>query len=251
MKIVFIGAGNVATHLAPALQAVGHDIAQIYSRTESNACALAQLLNSKYTTNISEIVEADLYFYTLADHALPTTIQGMKTTTGIHVHTAGSVPMEIFGAKFQKHGVFYPLQTFSKNKKVSFEQIPIFVEANTAETTQTLLSIAKCISEKTFPASSTQRIKIHIAAVFACNFTNYFYTIASELTENEAISFDILHPLIAETAEKIKTIKPYDAQTGPARRNDKTTIENHLKILQDEKLRLIYELISNQIKEKY
>lgn len=251
MRIVFIGAGNVATHLSLALKNKGHDIVQVYSRTKGNAELLASNFGCSFTSDFGDIQPADLYIYALTDSALPTTINSMQSNTGIHVHTAGSVSATVFGNKFEKHGVFYPLQTFSKEKTVSFDTVPLFIEGSDSEVTETLMKLGREISNYCYEADSSKRMKMHISAVFACNFTNYFYLVAQQLIENEGIPFEILKPLIAETATKLNSLTPLEAQTGPARRNDQITIEKHLGEIEDEDLRQLYYEISKNITRQY
>lgn len=251
MKIVVLGAGNVATHLAWAFKENGHDIVQIYSRTQLSAEALALQLDTDFCSSPTLLKEADMYIYALSDNALESVIQQVSISSGIHVHTAGSVHINIFEKKFGNYGVFYPLQTFSKEKEVDFSEIPIFVEGNNEAVTDTLFGLAKNLTQKPFIADSDKRIRLHIAAVFACNFTNYFYTLASDILENQSISFEILQPLILETASKIQSIRPHDAQTGPARRNDTVTMQKQLEMIENEDLKKIYSELSSQIAERY
>jgi predicted short-subunit dehydrogenase-like oxidoreductase (DUF2520 family) len=251
MKIVILGAGNVATHLAWALKDIGHEISQIYSRTQLSAETLAQQLDTDYCSSPALLKQADLYIYALSDNALETIISEVNIRSGIHIHTAGSVDLNIFDAKFDNFGVFYPLQTFSKDKDIDFSEVPIFVEGNNTAVTDTLFELAKSLTNKPFVATSFQRIRLHIAAVFACNFSNYFYTLASDILKSESIPFDIFHPLIQETASKIQTLTPVDAQTGPARRNDTDTMQKHLEMIEDEDLKKIYSDLSARISERY
>lgn len=251
MKIVILGAGNVATHLAWALKEKGYEISQIYSRTIVSAESLAHQIDTDYCTSPTDLKAADMYIYALSDNALESVIQQVNINSGIHVHTAGSLNINIFEKKFRNYGVFYPLQTFSKEKEVDFNKIPIFVEGNNEAVTETLFNLAKSLTKKPFIADSDKRIRLHIAAVFACNFSNYFYTIASDILENQSITFEILQPLILETATKIQFIPPHDAQTGPARRNDTETIQKHLEMIEDEDLKKIYSDLSTKIAERY
>lgn len=251
MKTVILGAGNVATHLAETFQANGHEIVQIYNRTPQSAMALAQRLNTDYCHSLSQLKKADLYIYAISDNALESVIHEMPVISGIHVHTAGSVDINVFGNKFGQFGVFYPLQTFSKDKKVNFEEIPVFVEGNNENVAKMLFEIAGTITPKAGLATSEQRLKLHVAAVFACNFSNYLYTVAADMLKSAGMSFDILHPLILETAEKIQTLSPAEAQTGPARRNDTTTMQKHLDTIASPQLQKIYSEISRLISERY
>jgi predicted short-subunit dehydrogenase-like oxidoreductase (DUF2520 family) len=253
MKVVLIGSGSVATQLGLALQTKGVIISQVYSRNVSNAETLAEKLNTSFITDISEIYkEADIYFYALTDNAFKSILRKIEMPNGIQVHTAGCIPMNEFEGFTTKFGVFYPLQTFSKNKTVDFSQIPICIEASNMEVQQLLLKIADLLSVKTYLINSENRKKLHLAAVFACNFTNYMYDIASKILEESGLLFDMIQPLIEETAEKIKTLKPYDAQTGPAVRMDEITINKHLVMLnKNPELKKIYKLMTKNIYNRH
>ncbi len=249
MNIVIIGAGNVATHLSQSLQNAGFNIEQIYSRTESSAKTLADKLKCAYTTETHEIYPiSDIYFYCVKDDVLPYLIEKNQNTNAIHIHCSGSTSIEIFNKSKNKFGVIYPLQTFSKNKIVDFSSIPVFIEASDKMVLEKLLQIANKISRKVYLADSTQRLKLHISAVFACNFVNYMYDMASDILEEAKLPFEVLIPLITETAEKIKYLSPFEAQTGPAVRFDINIISKHIETLvgSNDKLKL-YEEISKQI----
>ena len=253
MKAVFIGSGNVATHLAAALKEKGIIISQIYSRTLSNAETLAKKLDCPYTNDVYDIhTDADIYFYALKDSTFKHFIKKFDMPNAIHVHTAGSVSMSEFDGFATKYGVFYPLQTFSKDKQVDFSIIPICIEACNSEVQLKLLELAKMLSNKTYIITSEQRKKLHLAAVFACNFTNYLYDAASQIMEDSGISFEIIQPLIAETADKIKTMVPYAAQTGPAVRYDENIMKKHLYMLNTKpELKKIYKLLSKDIHKRH
>ncbi|HLP04640.1 MAG TPA: DUF2520 domain-containing protein [Paludibacter sp.] len=253
MKAVFIGSGNVATHLSLALQKKGVATTQVFSRTLANASLLAQKLNASYTNDPAQLDRnADIYFYALKDSALAHFLKEVHLPDAMHVHTAGSVSLSIFKELTAHYGVFYPLQTFSKNKEIDFSQIPICIEASNARMQEKLLEIANLLSNKTMIISSDQRKVLHIAAVFACNFSNYMYDIASELLNDVGVGFDILKPLIEETAEKITKLSPYDAQTGPALRYDKTTIQKHVNMLKCyPEIRSIYKDLSKAIYKRH
>lgn len=253
MNIVIIGAGNVATHLSQSLQNAGFNIEQIYSRTESSAKTLANKLKCAYTTEIYTISQtANIYFYCVKDDVLSDLIDKNQNDNAIHIHCSGSTSMEIFTKSKKKYGVIYPLQTFSKNKNVDFSAIPLFIEASDDKVLEKISQTANKISKKVYLADSAQRLKLHISAVFACNFVNYMYDIASDILEGAKLPFEVLLPLITETSEKIKYLSPYEAQTGPAVRFDKKIISKHLEVLKgdDEKLKL-YEEISKQIFDRH
>ena len=219
-RVVFIGAGNLATHLSKALQEAGHDIVQVFSRTASSAQQLAGKLGCAMTTSIEAVrPDADIYIYSVSDAILGELIARTPLPDGaLCLHTAGSIPMSVFAPRCQRYGVFYPLQTFSKDRPVKFEEIPLFIEGYTPEVTATLREMGQEISRQVIEASSEQRRHLHLAAVFACNFTNHLYAIAAELLEHQGLPFDALRPLIRETAAKIETLAPAAAQTGPAMR---------------------------------
>jgi len=233
MKVVFIGSGNVATQLSLALQSKGITISQIYSRTLANAKDLADKLNTDYTNEITEIYQhADIYIYALKDSNFVNFLQKFNLPKeAIHIHTAGSIHISDFEGFTSRYGVFYPLQTFSKNKSVDFSELPICIESSNDQVQAEVLKLAYLLTQKVFIINSDQRKQLHLAAVFACNFSNYMYDIASELVGKAGIGFEILQPLILETANKVMILNPYDAQTGPAVRYDRKTIKTHLWLL--------------------
>ncbi len=248
MKIVLIGSGNVATQLGLALYRKNFNIVQIYSRTKVSASLLADRLHTSYVTDIKKITtEADLLIFSVKDSAIESILKKMPLGQGLYVHTAGSVPMDIFTGYVQRYGVFYPLQTFSKNKALSFEQIPILLESYNPNDEQLLYSVAEKLSKKVNFISSVSRKHIHLSAVFACNFTNHMYTLAADILEKQGIDWSLLLPLIEETLEKVKIIPPKDAQTGPAIRYDKKVMQSHLQLLDEKIQRDIYKKISLSI----
>lgn len=248
MKIVFIGAGNLATHLSKAMRRQGFEILQIYSRTAEAAKQLASLVQADWTTSLNEIREdADLYIFSVKDSVLETLIASMPHRKGLWVHTAGSIPMDIFASYANRFGVFYPLQTFSKNKEVDFKKIPFFIEANHAADCQLLCEKASLLSDQVIEADSDQRKHLHLAAVFACNFTNHMYVLAARLVEEKGLPFDALKPLITETAAKIGDLHPMQAQTGPAIRYDQEIMAKHIALLEDTSLQEIYRMLSENI----
>jgi len=253
MEIVLIGSGSVATHLGLALQSKGIVIKQVFSRNSENARNLADKLGTTYIDDIEDLyMDADIYIYALKDSALKTVLRKMEIPNGVHVHTAGSIPMSDFEGFTSRYGVFYPLQSFSIQKTVDFSNIPICIEACEAEVQQILYDLAKLLTDKIYTVNSEQRKKLHLAAVFACNFTNYMYDIASQILDDSDIQFEIIQPLIAETAEKIKTLSPFDAQTGPAVRFDETTIARHLHMLnKTPEISKIYSILSKEIHSRH
>ena len=248
MKIVFIGAGNLATRLSLAMQRVGMQIGQVYSHTEASARQLATRLGCPWTNDLSALQEdGDLYVFSLKDTVLSDVISKVKPNNGMWVHTAGSMPMSVFEGYAQRFGVLYPLQTFSKGRNVNFDVIPIFLEANTDKNADYLKNIASALSENVRFMSSEKRRSLHLAAVFACNFTNHIYTLSYKLLENESIPADVLLPLIDETVSKIHSMPPAAAQTGPAIRYDENVINKHLAMLDDPDMQETYRLLRQSI----
>lgn len=251
LNFCFIGAGNLATHLAKELFSKGHKIVQVYSRTEESATRLAKLVNTEYITNPKKILKsADVYFVCLKDSVFEEVLSQVDFENQLIVHCAGSVPMnalEKFSAKF---GVFYPLQTFSKERIVDFSKIPVFIEANSQENEKILMSIANEISEQVKVLNSERRKTLHVSAVFACNFVNHFYHIAGNILKTQNIDFEVLRPLILETAQKVQTFDPADVQTGPAVRFDENIINLHLSELSGTpNYKRLYDTVSKSIFE--
>jgi len=254
MKIVCIGAGNLAWHLTQELIRAGNSVLQIYSRQEVKARALATKLNANHTDDLRKIVSgADLYVFAVADSALSelNLNKDLKKTIAnqLCVHTSGSINLKVIENLSSKIGVFYPLQTFSTEVNVNFKEIPICVEANTLESQELLMKLATTISAKVSSINSEQRAQIHLAAVFACNFTNHLYAIAEGILTQKDIDFDLLKPLIKVTTEKaLSAVSPADVQTGPAIRDDKATLEQQQQALEGHpELQLIYNKISESI----
>lgn len=250
--IVFIGAGNLAVNLAKSLYRAGFRIVQVYSRTEESARSLAGAVEAEFTTHLEDITPfADLYIVSLKDSAfveLLSVIGAGKRKEALLVHTAGSIPMSIWEGHAEHYGVFYPMQTFSKQREVGFSEIPFFIEASTSEDTELLKDIAATLSGRVYEATSEQRKSLHLAAVFTCNFTNHMYALAAEILEKYNLPFDVMLPLIDETACKVHELEPRLAQTGPAVRYDENVINSHLKMLSDDlEMQKLYELISRSI----
>lgn len=247
MKIALIGAGNLATNLGRALVVAGHTVCQVYSRTQESADALATKLGSRGTSNLSEVVtDAQLYIVALKDSVLDEVLPILLAGRGhaLWVHTAGSVPMSVWSEHGLKHyGVLYPMQTFSKAREVDFAEIPFFLEASGKMEMDILRSVAASMSRRVYEADSEQRRYLHLSAVFACNFANAMYTASARLLEEHGLSFEAILPLIDETARKVHTLHPAEAQTGPAVRYDRNVIDKHLTMLDGHPLyRELYEL---------
>ncbi|MCF8363294.1 MAG: DUF2520 domain-containing protein [Prolixibacteraceae bacterium] len=231
-KVAIIGAGNLATRVSLELHNNGADIIQVYSRTVTSALTLARMLGCSYVTKPEKITpEADIYIISVSDMAMAGLLENVNFNNKLVAHTAGSIPMDALKKFSKNYGVFYPLQTFSKYRDVNFSKIPFCIEGNTEENEQTLVELASLISKDVRLINSEQRKQLHLAAVFACNFVNHMYAIAGELVQDKDIPFDILRPLINETASKIKHMTPRAAQTGPALRMDKNIIQEHVSML--------------------
>ena len=247
IKIVLLGAGNVGVNLFRALQKKkGIKVVQWFNR--STIPYDQEKIKVPTTSQLSEIVAADLYLISVSDSAITTTAKALENKKGLVAHTAGSVPLSILN-QHQQQGVFYPLQTFSKQKEIHFNQIPLCLEANNDEDLALLRKVAESIGCPVHYINSRQRKALHVAAVFVNNFTNHLYAIGEELCREHHVPFTVLQPLIEETADKIKQLSPSAAQTGPAKRGDQNILEDHLKHLTKESHRQLYQLISSSIQQ--
>lgn len=242
-----LGAGNVAHHLAHALVDAGHEISQIYNRSKNAGISLSEQVSSSFTDDIRLIKNnADLYILSVSDKAIEPISKLLNISNKKIVHTAGSVDISILNDA-ENHGVFYPLQTFSKKRKINFKEVPLCIEASNKEFHDFLLELASQLSDKVANINSTQRRQLHLSAVFACNFVNHLYAIADDLMD-KSIPFEILHPLIKETALKAIEMNPEKAQTGPALRNDIESLEKHLELLSSyPEYQQIYKILSEDI----
>ena len=251
-KIVIIGAGNVATHLAKALDAT-NDVIAVYSKNISNAEILSQTLNcAKPCNDLSALpCDADYYIISVKDDAIRNVAENTIANSGIWAHTSGSVPANVFKGLKTKYGVFYPLQTFNKTKDVDISHVPMFIEGNTPEVTNSLISLAQSISNKVSVADSTARKRFHLAAVFACNFVNHLWSIADEILKDGGYDLSILEPLMRVTLENATKYGPDNVQTGPAKRGDTHIIKSQIESLNDDEKRNIYKVLTEAIIRKY
>lgn len=251
MKIAMIGAGNLATQLGQALLRAGHDILQVYSRTMDAANQLAQRIGGAPVTDTNLLVyDADAYIFAVRDDALveliPKVCHGREQR--VFLHTAGSVAMDVFQGMALHYGVLYPLQTFSKTRNVDFTNIPCFIESNDDFARQTTAHLAHSVSQDVRPLSSEQRKYVHLAAVWACNFVNHCYDVAEQVLQRQHIPFDVLLPLIDETAQKVHELQPGKAQTGPAIRYDENIIREQAQLMKQNPLEKdLYERLSVSI----
>ena len=250
-NITIIGSGNVATHLGKALLNIGCSINQVYSPNKDNAFDLANELNAMPCNDMKFITdESEVYIICIKDDFIAEIAQQLLFNNKIVVHTSGSIVLDVLN-QFDNYGIFYPLQTFSKDTAVNISDVPFCIEANNESTKNQLLTLAKTLSSKVYEINSEQRKKIHVAAVFACNFSNYLYSISEDILKENNMDLELLKPLILETAKKIQTNSPKDVQTGPAKRNDQEVIENHIKLLgNNPAYQEIYKLMTQAIIDK-
>lgn len=251
-NIVFIGAGNLGVHLAKALYDSGNHIAQVFSRTGNSACYLADQVNAIYTTDTASVVDADIYIIAVKDSVYHELLPHIDFNNKLLVHCSGSIALSVLKDHSSNYGVLYPLQTFSKDRKLEFRKIPVFVEANNLENEDVLKELANGISDHVLHLESDKRLFLHISAVFACNFVNHFYTLAAEILKSKEIPFHVLLPLIEETAAKVESMAPHMAQTGPAVRYDENIIKKHEKALRESgNYEYLYHIVSKSIYNYY
>lgn len=236
MKIVIVGQGNVAVNLQLAFRRQGIQPEMVSSRT---------------LEGLRE--DADLYIYAVADHALREVIERVHADErALHVHTSGTMPIEVFGADKPHAGIFYAFQSFSKEKPLEdFSNVPVFIEAHNGDDLTAIYSIAQCITHHVYEASQHDRERLHVAGVLVNNFPNILYSMAADLLRGTTIPFSALLPLIDETAQKVHILSPREAQTGPAKRGDEAVMAHHLSLLQSETDKEIYRLLSDKIRNNY
>lgn len=254
MNITLIGAGNLATQLGIAAREAGHAIIQVYSHTLCNATALAEQCGAQAIDSLSKLSDtADIYVVAVKDAVLADVVseacRGREEK--VFAHTAGSMPIDIFNDQARHYGVFYPMQTFSKQRKVDFSLIPVFTEYNDAKANSLITALANSLSDKVTALSSADRRHLHLAAVFACNFANHCFSLAADVMERHGMTFDMLLPLIDETVEKVHEMHPLRAQTGPAIRYDENVLSRQRSLLDgDDLAQTIYDTMSKSIHEK-
>lgn len=247
--ISVVGAGNLGYHLAMALHGAGFRLINIISRTPEKAIELAEHTGAKATTRISERdPEPDIFLVCVSDDQIPEVSSQLTETEALVAHTAGSVGMDVLAEHGDRAGVLYPLQTFTRQIPMDYGNIPFMLEAGSEQTLQLLVQLADGISGRYMVLDSESRMQVHVAAVFACNFSNHMSAIAEQLLHDRDLEFSILRPLVEQTMLKIDSASPRDAQTGPAARNDRGTLESHLAMLQDKhEIHELYRLISENI----
>jgi predicted short-subunit dehydrogenase-like oxidoreductase (DUF2520 family) len=249
ISVSILGAGNVATHLFKAFHKSDKVVVnQWFNRTIKTIESYKNKV--EITNDLMALKDADVYIIAVSDDAISELSSILPFENKLVVHTSGSVSIHHMDKK-NRRGVFYPLQTFSKTSEMDFKKVPFCIETLEKKDLEILKELAEGIGSKWYKINTDQRQTLHVAAVFANNFTNQMYRIAHEITESKSIDYEVLKPLILETAEKIQEISPYMAQTGPAKRNDKKTIKRHLKLIENEHHKAIYKLITESIKKTH
>lgn len=248
MKIVIIGSGNVAYHLAKAFTQNNIEVSQIFGRNEVELNKISEELNIPYSTK--ELADADLYLISVSDSAVEQVSDLIKTEKALVAHTSGSLPLEILKGNYRKAS-FYPLQTFSKTKNLEYSKIPFFIEAENQIDEKSLFELASLISDHVETSDYEKRKYIHLTAVFACNFVNHLFARAKEIADSQDLDFNYFIPLIDETVEKIHHLEPKLAQTGPAVRGDETILKLHEELIKDEQHLKVYQLMNESIKKMY
>ncbi len=245
IKVSIIGSGNVAQHLIQVFQLNSQiELVQVVARDIKK---VAHLLDSnRITSDYTQLQEADLYIIAVSDDAIAEVSSALPFKNRLIAHTSGTVALDSLNSN-NRRAVFYPLQTFSKDKPIDFKSVPICLEAENEKDVQILKQLAHSISNAVYEINSEQRKALHVAAVFVNNFVNYLYQMGNEICDANAIPFEILKPLIQETANKIATLSPKNAQTGPAKRNDLKTIAAHEEFLKDENQAAIYKLLTQSL----
>lgn len=250
MRISLIGSGNVATHLANALFVLEYKIVQVYSQTLQNAQVLASQVGATAINQLTALQAADLYIIAVTDAAIAPICNELAPLElkGAVVHTSGSTDISILENIGSNYGVFYPLQTFSKTLNISFKTIPLLLEASNLELLNQLDRLARQLSNQVYHYNSEQRRSLHLSAVIACNFSNYLYAVANQYLDQQGVDFNLLKPLILETAHKIQQHAPTSVQTGPAIRKDRAILAMHEQMLANQPaLQQLYQLLSEGI----
>ena len=256
-SIGVIGSGKVATQLARAFQKKGNTIAFVLSKNVQHARTLADKLGVNAIEDKNLIVHYPIDFLLIAinDDQIEGIIEALPRLTNKEttvIHTSGTVSSEVSKGKFENYGVLYPLQTFSKERKMKFKKVPFCVVGNRKGIQNKIEALARTVSHNVYKINDADRFIVHIAAVIACNFSNYMYSIADDLLRTHQLPFEILKPLIKETAQKVMHGEPNAVQTGPAKRGDQETIRKHLKFLDENpELQKLYSLLSEGISSKY
>lgn len=248
LRVAILGTGNIAIHLLKAfLQSETIEVVQVVGRNTERVQKFSGSTSVSY--KFTQIAEADVYLIAVKDDAIPEVSAHLTHAKGIVAHTSGARTIDCLAAK--NRGVFYPLQTFTEGKPVNFASVPICIEAQNSTSLATLQQLAEALSKKVHTINSEKRKKLHLAAVFVNNFSNHLYCIGQSLCQQQGLPFSLLRPLILETAQKIQSLSPLQAQTGPARRGDKKSIQEHLSLLRNPTHVELYQLLTKAIQQAY
>ncbi len=251
MRAILIGSGNVATNLARGLTAAGVTVMQVYSRTIGHAEELAHIVGASATDSLADINrDADIYIVSVNDDVIASVVASVSDNGALWVHTSGSTPINVFVGLRKRYGVLYPMQSFSKQIAIDFSDVPFFVEGDSEMTTIEIESVAHVLSRRVYRTSSEQRKRLHIAAVFSCNFANHLWTLADDVLSEAGLPFDVMLPLISNTVGKLYTLSPFESQTGPAIRHDYRVMKSHSAML-DKYKQKIYEILSKSIIKRH
>ncbi len=254
LKIGFAGSGNLAWHLGPALENAGHQVTAVWNRTPGNAKPFIGRLYQAELLHQPEFTDADLVIIAVKDDAIEHVARELILPEHcIVAHTSGSVSLSKLGyLPTSQTAVFYPLQTFSRSKKIDFSRLPIFIESEDAATEKQLIRLAKTISKNVMTITAKRRAYLHVSAVIACNLTNHLHTLSKKIAEDQKIKFEWLYPLIIETVEKSLSMGPEKSQTGPAIRRDAETLDKHMSLLENyPDIQEIYRVITENILSHY
>ncbi len=248
-RVVIIGSGNVATSLAMALRDKC-DVAQIYSRTLAHAHALSQKVGCEAIDDLKKLSQdADVYIISVNDDAIGDVIDASPSNNALWLHTSGSTPISVFEGKRRRYGVCWPAQSFTKSLIAAMDDVHFFIEGSDEATTHEIEAFIASITRNVHEATSKDRLRLHVASVFACNFANHMFTLSGEVLEDAGLPFDAMLPLIKTTVAKLDTMPPAESQTGPASRGDTDIIKKHLSILNGDR-RKIYKMLSESIMKK-
>jgi predicted short-subunit dehydrogenase-like oxidoreductase (DUF2520 family) len=253
-KIVLLGTGNLAWHLGPALADCGYTILQVYGRSAASAKSLARRMEVNWTDDPGRLDEnADILLYCVSDKAIPALMCRMDMNRRpVMIHTAGSVPSDVFGGICRDFGVLYPIMTFTKDREIDFSGIPLCVEASSELSWHIIEEMAGRLSKKVYRLNSDERKIMHLAGIIASNFSNHMFHLSAEYLKDKGLAFDLLKPLIRETALKVMELDPAAAQTGPARRNDTGVVREHIDLLKDQtELQKLYTFVSDSISNHF
>lgn len=247
IRVIILGYGNLGRHLSKSLHAASDlELVQVYNRSSKKV----DLPEIEFTNDLTELKQADVYVLAVSDDVISDLSDRLPFENRLVVHTSGVVPMSALNSKNRK-GVFYPLQSFSNGRTIDFSEIPICLEAEKEKDLEVLRQIATNLSDNVQEINSEKRKQLHVAAVFVNNFVNHLYLTASELLAEHELDFDLLRPLIKETAAKLDQLSVYEAQTGPAKRNDLETIKKHLHLLDNKRQKKLYKMLTKAIRKSH